>query len=695
MSSESDWIDNESNNELPLIIVKSIKKKKKINHEKNNILESLIRDLKGKSILQQQKYLQTRRNDNISEIERMIIINSLKYIRNNRYNRRNQIIPYLEKQIVELDPNEKFEELLKEMNDKYGEKNNMNYFSNLDKKHKMRILDDFKNIEMIDNKPMFFKIYESQMPMDVKKLALIKLQQLESDNGSDIKLQTWLNGLLRIPFGKYHNISTNNPIEFLDNATTIMNKAIYGHKIAKTRILEILAKWINNPMSMGNVLGIQGVMGNGKTSLVRDGISKILDRPFFHISLGGMTDGAVFEGHDYTYIGSKWGRIVDILMEAKCMNPIIYFDELDKVSKTAHGMEIYNILMHMTDSSQNIHFQDKYFYGIPIDLSKVLFVFSFNHLNQIDPILLDRMEIIRTKHFSEDDKVVIARDYLIPAIFSDVGINNINIDDKIIRYIIENYTHEGGVRKLRELLMNIVMKVNLRVIRNKIQLPYKVTKQNLKNCLLKKRVSMIERTFIGKNLVGHITGLATNGGIGEIMPIDCKFYPSNEIMSLQITGLPSKMTRQCCEVAKTVVWNILPETIRDKLRDKWKNNGNEGIHIHFYESAIGVDGPSAGAATAVAIISLLTGIPVKGDVILTGEIDSTGEIMPIGGLKEKFRAGYKAGAKLAIYPYKNRINYDLEKKEFKKYVGMEMHSVKDIWELLELALVSQLNWVRF
>ena len=176
-----------------------------------------------------------------------------------------------------------------------------------------------------------------------------------------------------------------------------MNNAIYGHMEAKTHILQVIGKWIRNPDSLGNVLAIQGPMGNGKTTLIKNGIAKSLNRPFEFVALGGASDSAFFEGHSYTYEGSRWGRIVDILHKCGSMNPIICFDELDKVSETAKGDEIINMLIHMTDSSQNSKFQDNYFPGIDIDLSKVLFIFSFNDENKINRILKDRMYVIRTR----------------------------------------------------------------------------------------------------------------------------------------------------------------------------------------------------------------------------------------------------------------------------------------------------------
>ena len=204
-------------------------------------------------------------------------------------------------------------------------------------------------------------------------------------------------------------------------------------------------------------------MGNGKTTLVKEGISKAINRPFAFIALGGSSDVSYFDGHNFTYEGSRWGRIIDILMEMKCMNPVIYFDELDKISDTNKGDEIVHLLTHITDLTQNNCYQDKYFPGIDIDLSKVLFIFSFNDESKINRILKDRMQVIRTKGFSTDDKINITNDYLLKQIYKTYNYNNkINMNNDIIKYIIENYTEkEEGVRNLKRCLDNIVSKINM------------------------------------------------------------------------------------------------------------------------------------------------------------------------------------------------------------------------------------------
>ena len=226
----------------------------------------------------------------------------------------------------------------------------------------------------------------------------------------------------------------------------------------------MIGQWISNPSAIGTAIAIKGPMGTGKTTLVKEGISKILNRDFAFIALGGATDSSFLEGHSYTYEGSTWGKIVDILVKTKSMNPVIYFDELDKISDTPKGDEIAGILTHLTDTTQNSQFHDKYFSEIDFDLSKCLFIFSYNDESKVNPILLDRMYKIQTKGYEKKDKRVISKDYLIPKIAEQVNFKpeEIVIPDETIDYIVENYTNsESGVRNLKRCLEIVYTKLNL------------------------------------------------------------------------------------------------------------------------------------------------------------------------------------------------------------------------------------------
>jgi len=230
------------------------------------------------------------------------------------------------------------------------------------------------------------------------------------------------------------------------------------------QILQYIGQWISNPSTTGTAIAIKGPQGTGKTTLIKEGISKILARPFAFLALGGATDSSFLEGHSYTYEGSMWGKVVDILIQSKCMNPVIFMDELDKISDTPKGEEITGILTHLTDTTQNDKFHDKYFANVDFDLSKILFIFSYNDEKKVNPILKDRMYRIHTDGYKNDQKIIIAKKYLIPKIEKNINFekDNIIIPDDTLTYIMQNYTEEEkGVRNLKRCLEIIYTKINL------------------------------------------------------------------------------------------------------------------------------------------------------------------------------------------------------------------------------------------
>ena len=373
---------------------------------------------------------------------------------------------------------EKYEELIDKQMNQNSEESNMEFYHYLSKEKKESYLKKTKEIYEFNgsNTPLRFKIIESDMDMKTKAIALEnidKMAEMDVSTGEYSKMDHWINGLMRIPFGKYNQIpiqpdqSIEEKKNYIQSTYKTLNKAIYGHKEAKTHILQVIGKWIRNPDSGGNVLAIQGPMGNGKTTLVKEGISKVLNRPFAFIALGGASDSAFFDGHCFTYEGSHWGRIIQILHDSKCMNPVIYFDELDKISETPKGDEIVHMLTHLTDPSQNSLFQDNYFPGINLDLSKALFIFSYNDESRVNKILKDRMYVIHTKGFNIEDKLKISREYLIPEIYNTFMFeqNEIIFTDDILKNIIQNYTqNEEGVRNLKRCIETIISKINIHVL---------------------------------------------------------------------------------------------------------------------------------------------------------------------------------------------------------------------------------------
>ena len=316
-------------------------------------------------------------------------------------------------------------------------------------------------------------LLESSMPIVFKGAAMKKinaLRHMDPGSGEFYKIKNWIDAFMRIPFNVDQSLTINiddgvdKCHQFMENAQTTLNQAVYGLNDAKMQIMQMLGQLVTNPKSIGTAIAIHGPPGTGKTSLVKEGISKILNRPFAFIALGGATDSSFLEGHSYTYEGSTWGKIVQILIDSKCMNPVIYFDELDKISDTPRGEEIAGILTHLTDTSQNSQFHDKYFAEIDFDLSKCLFIFSYNDETKVNPILKDRMYRIQTKGYDLKQKTVIGNDYLLPRIREQVKFEgtDVIIPDETIRHIIDNHCNkEAGVRNLKRCLEIIHTKLNL------------------------------------------------------------------------------------------------------------------------------------------------------------------------------------------------------------------------------------------
>jgi ATP-dependent Lon protease len=322
-------------------------------------------------------------------------------------------------------------------------------------------------------KPYKLTLLESDIPRDMKAVAIRKigmLQYMEPGCGEYCKLKNWVDAFMQIPFNQNKNLpitiadGVDKCHEFMTDAKNKLDTAVYGLTDAKMQIMQMVGQWIANPAAIGTAVAIHGPPGTGKTSLVKEGISKILGRDFAFIALGGATDSSFLEGHSYTYEGSMWGKIVDILIRCKSSNPVIYFDELDKISETSKGEEIVGILTHLTDTSQNSQFHDKYFSEVSFDLSKCLFIFSYNDESRVNPVLLDRMYKIRTTGYGTKDKTFIAQNYLIPRICTEVAFakGDINIPDNVVEHIVEHHTHkEAGVRNLKRGLETIYTKLNL------------------------------------------------------------------------------------------------------------------------------------------------------------------------------------------------------------------------------------------
>jgi ATP-dependent Lon protease len=354
--------------------------------------------------------------------------------------------------------------------------NDLDYFKkHLTIKEQYALIEELSEVAKVTaiEKPYKLTLLESDIPRDMKAVALRKvgmLQYMEPGCGEYCKLKNWVDAFMQIPFNKNKNLpitiadGVDKCHDFMTAAKTRLDTAVHGLNDAKMQIMQMVGQWIANPAAIGTAVAIHGPPGTGKTSLVKEGISKILGRDFAFIALGGATDSSFLEGHSYTYEGSVWGKIVDILIRCKSSNPVIYFDELDKISETSKGEEIVGILTHLTDTSQNSEFHDKYFSEVGFDLSKCLFIFSYNDESRVNPVLLDRMYKIKTTGYSTKDKTFIAQQHLIPRIRAEVAFDegDIVIPDAVVEYIVEHHTmKEAGVRNLKRCLETVYTKLNL------------------------------------------------------------------------------------------------------------------------------------------------------------------------------------------------------------------------------------------
>lgn len=495
-------------------------------------------------------------------------------------------------------------------------------------------------------------------------------------------------------------ISDNTKLihNYFGDVRKALDSSVYGHKNAKKQVERIIGQWINGEPN-GYCFGFEGPPGTGKTSLAKHGISKCLkdgdgnSRPFAFIAIGGSSNGSTLDGHNYTYVGSMWGKIVDILMETKCMNPIIFIDEVDKVSRTETGREIIGILTHLVDPTQNSAYQDKYFTGIDLDLSKVLFIFSYNDVDLVDRILLDRIHRIKFQHLSLEEKLQISEDYMLPEILKKMGQHgNINISKEVVQFIIETYTCEAGVRKLKEILFEIIGEINLELLHNNDErdLPVNISIDDVKQSYLKDRQKSRGKKVHGENRIGIINGLWANAlGMGGIIPIEMKYVLSGHPLDLKLTGMQGDVMKESMNVAKTLAWSMTSNERQERLLKMFDATKTQGIHIHCPEGAVPKDGPSAGTAITVTMYSLLNDIKIKNTIAITGEIDLHGNVTAIGGLDLKIIGGIEAGVKEFLFPEANIDDFNKFKDKYgdKDLVnGIEFHPIGNIKEALEFAL---------
>ena len=482
---------------------------------------------------------------------------------------------------------------------------------------------------------------------------------------------------------------------YMDNVKTTLDEAVYGHDKAKKQISRIIGQWVNGN-SDGHCFGFEGPPGLGKTSLGKYGLSNCLkdengvSRPFAMIQMGGDCQGSSLVGHNYTYVGSTWGNVVQILIDNKCMNPIIFIDELDKISKTENGKELIGILTHLLDPTQNDGFQDKYFSGIDLDLSKALFILSYNDVEVIDRILLDRIHRIKFTSLSIEEKIVISNKYVLPEIYTKMGLKNMLIfEDDVIQYIIETYTSEAGVRKLKEIFFEIVGEINLEILMGDTNKSYprNICIEDISS-YFKDRHKIIYKKISSESQIGIVNGMyATSLGTGGVLPITAKYFPSNNFLELKLTGLQQEVMKESMHLAQTIAWNLTLESRQKVLRKMYDSNNKSGINIHAGDLDVQKEGPSAGIAITCVLYSLLNNVPIKQYFGVTGELLMTGDVSAIGGLGYKILGSLKSKVTSFIFPQENEKDYTefiAKYKDTPLLDGISFYPVSTIEEVIKL-----------
>lgn len=520
------------------------------------------------------------------------------------------------------------------------------------------------------------KITKSKLPKEAKEKALYELNKLKNSGSYSSEggvIRNYLDWILDLPW----NVKTEDYLD-IKKAREVLNKEHYGLNDVKDRIIEYLAvKKMSNSLK-GPILCLVGPPGVGKTSIAKS-IAHALNKNFVRMSLGGVNDEAEIRGHRRTYIGAIPGRIIYSMKKAKSKNPLFLLDEIDKMGEGYRG-DPADALLEVLDSEQNSTFRDHYL-EVDFDLSEVMFVTTANTLDTIPAPLLDRMEIIEVSGYTSEEKFHIAKDYLIPKQVKEHSIENgkLVFSDNSIYYIVDNYTRESGVRNLERKIATIIRKSIADMVENDKE------SINVTITLVKKYLGPDVYTFdkVDKeDKVGIVTGMAWTGYGGDTLPVEVAVMPGTGKLSL--TGQLGDVMKESAEAGFSYV-----RTNANKYRISEKFYREKDLHIHVPEGAVPKDGPSAGVTMITAMVSALTNTKVKHNVAMTGEITLTGRVLPIGGLKEKSLAAYRAGIDTVIIPKDNKKDLQNVPRLVKNKISFIL--ADKIEDVIKNALVGETN----
>ena len=498
-----------------------------------------------------------------------------------------------------------------------------------------------------------------------------KLTKLPPSSQEAFVIKNYLDTVLDLPWGKYTKAKLT-----MEKAEAVLEKDHYGLKKVKERILEFLAVHMLNPEIKGQIICLAGPPGIGKTSIAKS-VAKAMGRKYARVSLGGVRDEADIRGHRKTYVGAMPGRIITAVSQAGSMNPLILFDEIDKLCSDIKG-DPSSAMLEVLDGEQNNAFRD-HFIEVPFDLSKAVFITTANNVSAIPAPLLDRMEVIELPSYTAEEKFHIAKEHLIPKQLKEHGLkaSQLRIDDKAINDIIQFYTKEAGVRSLERNIASLCRKAARRIAADDEIKKVSIKARDLKEFLGVHKY--LEDIASRKDQVGVVNGLAWTSVGGVLMPLEVLVL--NGTGKTEVTGSLGDVMKESSKIAVSYV-----RSVADKYKIDPEFYKNNDIHIHAPEGAVPKDGPSAGVTMTTALVSALSGLKVRADVAMTGEITLHGKVLPIGGLREKTMAAYKAGIKTVLIPKANVP--DLEEVDDVVREAIEFVPCEELQTVLDRALIK-------